>query len=145
MKTLLSSSLKDTEKIAKELLSSLIKKDDEATIIGLYGNLGSGKTALTKAMAKELGIKDHVTSPTFVIEKVYDTQNKDFPRLVHIDAYRLDNGEDLQKLDFEELVLNKNNLIVIEWPENIKDILPENHIKIHCTFLDENSRKFEIE
>ena len=145
MKTLLSSSLKDTEKIAKELLSSLIKKDDEATIIGLYGNLGSGKTALTKAMAKELGIKDHVTSPTFVIEKIYDTQNKDFPRLVHIDAYRLDNGEDLQKLDFEELVSNKNNLIVIEWPENIKDILPENHIKIHCTFLDENSRKFEIE
>ncbi len=145
MKTLLSSSLKDTEKIAKELLSSLIKKDDEATIVGLYGNLGSGKTALTKAMAKELGIKDHVTSPTFVIEKIYDTQNKDFPRLVHIDAYRLDNGEDLQKLDFEELVSNKNNLIVIEWPENIKDILPENHIKIHCTFLDENSRKFEIE
>lgn len=145
MKTFISNSIDETQKLAHDWLFSLPEQKDSATIVGLYGNLGAGKTAFTQAVAKELGIKDFVTSPTFVIEKIYETKNPNFKRLVHIDAYRLGNGRELQNLDFEQLTENKNNLILIEWPENVKDILPENHRKIHCYFVDETTRRFEVQ
>ncbi len=144
MKTVLSKSLEDTQKLAKDWLASLSQRD-EATIVGLYGNLGAGKTAFTQAVARELGITEPTTSPTFVIEKLYETTHPIFKRLIHIDAYRLDAGRELQALDFEKLVENPNNLILIEWPENVKEILPDNHLKIHCEFVDETTRKFEVQ
>ncbi len=145
MKTIISKSLDETKNFAKEWLASLSLKNDEATIVGLYGNLGSAKTAFTQFIAKELGISETITSPTFVIEKIYNTNHKYFARLIHIDAYRLESGRELQVLDFEELVKNPNNLIIIEWPENIKEILPENHLKIYCEFVDEKTRKFKVQ
>ncbi|MDO8430438.1 MAG: tRNA (adenosine(37)-N6)-threonylcarbamoyltransferase complex ATPase subunit type 1 TsaE [Candidatus Taylorbacteria bacterium] len=145
MKTVVSKSLEETQNFAKDFLFSLEAKKDEATIIGLYGNLGAGKTALTQAFARELGISEAVTSPTFVIEKLYETQHPIFKRLIHIDAYRLGSGKELQVLDFEKLVENPNNLIVIEWPENVKEILPENHLRIYCEFVDETTREFEVQ
>lgn len=145
MKTVISKSLEETQNFAKDFLLSLIPKTDEATIVGLYGNLGAGKTALTQAFARELGIQGDITSPTFVIEKIYETKHAVFKRLIHIDAYRLANGRELQVLDFEKLVENANNLIVIEWPENVKEILPENHLKIFCEFVDETTRKYAVQ
>ncbi len=145
MKTIITYSLEETRRLAKEWLVSLPHLIDEAIVVGLYGNLGSGKTTFTQYVARELEIKEVVTSPTFVIEKLYETKHPYFKRLIHIDAYRLENGRELQALNFEELVENPNNLIIIEWPENVKEILPENHIKIHCQFVDENSRKFEVQ
>ena len=145
MKTVITHSLKETENFAKEWLSSLTILENEATVVGLYGNLGAGKTTFTQAIARELGIKEIITSPTFVIEKIYEIKHADFARLIHIDAYRLESGKELQNLNFEELVSNRNNLIFIEWPENVIDILPQNHIKLFCEFVDENSRKFEVQ
>lgn len=145
MKTIITKSLNETQVLAKSWLDSLPTIKDEATIIGLYGNLGAGKTTFTQAIGKELGIKENMTSPTFVIEKIYETHHAHFKRLVHIDAYRLKSSRELQDLKFEELVDNPNNLIIIEWPENVKDILPENHVKIHCEFVDPNSRQFKVE
>ena len=144
MKKIITQSLSETQKLAKDWLNSL-SIINEATIVGLYGNLGSGKTTFTQSVARELGIKEAVTSPTFVIEKLYETKHKHFKRLIHIDAYRLEKGRELQDLNFEELVNNPNNLIIIEWPENVKEILPEDHIKIHCSFIDENTREFEVQ
>jgi tRNA threonylcarbamoyladenosine biosynthesis protein TsaE len=144
MKTIISKKLAETQKLVKEWLNSLEQNPDEATVVGLYGNLGSGKTTFTQAVARELGVEDVVTSPTFVIEKLYETNNKIFARLIHIDAYRLESGKELQVLNFEELVENPNNLILIEWPENVKEILPENHIKIYCEFVDERTRSFRF-
>lgn len=145
MKTVITHSLEETQNLAKDWLNSLPIISDEATIVGLYGNLGSGKTAFTQCVGRELGIKEVMTSPTFVIEKFYETSHPHFKRLIHIDAYRLDSGKELEILNFEELVSNPNNLIVIEWPENVKEILPENHIKIYCEFIDENSRGFKVQ
>ena len=144
MKTIVTHSLEETQKFAKEWLNSLEPKSDEATIVGLYGNLGSGKTTFTQAIARELGIKEAITSPTFVIEKIYEIEHKNFARLIHIDAYRLESGKELQTLDFEQLVDNPNNLILIEWPENVKEILPDNHLRIFCEFVDESSREFKF-
>lgn len=145
MQTITTHSLEETQKLAHDWLFSLPESQDSATIVGLYGNLGAGKTAFTQAVAKELGIKEFVTSPTFVIEKIYETTHPFFKRLIHIDAYRLENGKELQALDFEKLVENKNNLILIEWPENVKDILLADHHKISCEFVDETTRKFEVQ
>lgn len=145
MKSITTHILEETADFAKTWLSSLTQKEDEATIVGLYGNLGSGKTTFTQAVAKELGIKETVTSPTFVIEKIYDTEHSLFKRLIHIDAYRLKNGEELAKLNFESLLDNPSRLIIIEWPENVKEILPKDHIKIYCEHIDESSRRFDVQ
>ncbi len=144
MKTITTHSLEETRALANEWLASLAG-GDSATIVGLYGNLGSGKTTFTQALARELGITEAITSPTFVIEKIYQTKHPIFKRLIHIDAYRLETGRELTVLNFEELVENKNNLIIIEWPENVKEILPEGHKKIYCEFVDETTRSFRVE
>ena len=138
-------SLEETQAFAKECLQTLTETKDQAIVVGLYGNLGAGKTAFTKCLAKELGINIPVTSPTFVIQKIYETNHPFLKRLIHIDAYRLKNGRELQELNFEEIVNNKNNIVVIEWPENVKDILPVDHIKIYCEFIDENTRQFDVQ
>jgi tRNA threonylcarbamoyladenosine biosynthesis protein TsaE len=122
MKTLISHSLEQTWKIAEEWLQDVTSKSagsDEAILVGLSGHLGAGKTAFVKLVAKELGDSEEVTSPTFVLMKLYETKNDRFPRLVHIDAYRLERPEELEALDFEKLVADKNNLIMMEWPENV--------------------------
>ena len=145
MKKVISHSLKETEKFAREWLASITPLPDEACVVGLYGNLGSGKTTLTQSVANILGVTDTVTSPTFVIEKIYEIKHTHFARLIHIDAYRIESARELQDLNFEKLVDNSRNLILIEWPENVKEILPENHTKIHCEFIDENTRTFEVQ
>ncbi|MFA6432839.1 MAG: tRNA (adenosine(37)-N6)-threonylcarbamoyltransferase complex ATPase subunit type 1 TsaE [Candidatus Paceibacterota bacterium] len=122
MKSYESKSLEETEKIAIQWLADISNKyanRDEALVVGLSGHLGAGKTAFVKTVAKVLGVTETVTSPTFVLMKIYETKNQTFPRLVHIDAYRLERREDLEALKWEALVADKNNLIIIEWPENV--------------------------
>jgi tRNA threonylcarbamoyladenosine biosynthesis protein TsaE len=95
---------------------------DSAFVAGLSGHLGAGKTAFTKAVAAELGIPEVVTSPTFVLMKIYDisgSRETPFRRLVHIDAYRLEKPEELEALKWEQLVADPHNLIMVEWPENV--------------------------
>ncbi len=116
-----------------------------ACIIGLKGDLGSGKTTFTKSVALALGIKDTVTSPTFVIEKIYNLPKKTagFRRLIHIDAYRLDEGKELDVLGFQEIIKDKQNLILIEWPEQVADILPSNMKTVQFTFVSDKIREIE--
>jgi tRNA threonylcarbamoyladenosine biosynthesis protein TsaE len=97
----------------------------QATLVTLSGELGAGKTAFTQAVARALGIDEHVTSPTFVLEKIYDLPAEaSFKRLVHIDAYRLSDGSDLGPLGFDALMKDGENLILLEWPEKVADALP---------------------
>ena len=126
MKKFISHSLEETKKIADEWLveiSSKYEKTDKAVVVGLSGHLGAGKTAFVRLVARTLGINEDVTSPTFVLMKIYDIDPKsgylNWKKLIHIDAYRLERSEDLAVLNFEELLEDKNNLIMIEWPENV--------------------------
>lgn len=122
MKVFQSKSIEETAKIAEDWLqglSALYAERDEAVVVGLSGHLGAGKTAFTKLVAKELGVDETVTSPTFVIMKIYETKSTVFPRLVHIDAYRLEQRQELEAIRWEDLVADKNNLIIVEWPENV--------------------------
>ncbi len=125
MKYMESRSLEDTASIAAEWLAQVSEgrvtasETGGAFVAGLSGHLGAGKTAFVKAVAKELGIEEIVTSPTFVIMKIYETRDDIFKRLVHIDAYRLEKREDLEALRFEDVVADPHNLVMIEWPENV--------------------------
>jgi len=134
LKTLISHSPDETRMIAKTWLAGVSTGRDEATealVVGLSGNLGSGKTAFVQAVAHALRIDDVVTSPTYVIMKAYPVgsiafgTSKAFKRIVHIDAYRLESASELEALNFEQWVEDPGNLILIEWPEKVKQALPE--------------------
>ena len=151
----LSKSLEDTKKIASDFLSGLSGFDSQATVVGLYGNLGSGKTTFTQCVAEILGVEERLTSPTFVILKSYKLQTTNPARtetvrsggyklLHHIDVYRLKSGEDLRKLGFEKLLADPANLILIEWADQVADILPANHIKLQFEFVEEATRKISF-
>lgn len=121
-----SNSLEESRKIAADWLKKIQTKARDggaAVIAGLTGHLGSGKTAFVKAVASELKVPEIVTSPTFVLMKIYgidrDAAQSPFSKLVHIDAYRLEDRDDFAALDFGKLAADRENLIMIEWPENV--------------------------
>ena len=131
---------------AREFLANLKPSESGATVIALYGDLGSGKTAFTKAVAKELGIAGEITSPTFVLEKFYDIPRKelDFDRLIHIDAYRIEENRELEVLDWNGQVKNPENLIIIEWADIVEDLIPSDAMKLEFKFVDEGVREIRV-
>jgi len=162
MKTYTSHSLDETREIAAQWLASIIEQADgkevdsisQATVVGLSGHLGAGKTAFVKMVAKTLGIQEEVTSPTFVIMKIYEVQSPKskvqswkskegvpWKRLVHIDAYRLEKPEELEVLNWEQLVADPHNLIMVEWSENVElDKLIPTHQKIRFKIVNNEYR-----
>jgi len=139
----ISKNTKETSKIAKMFLWEILKKGNPkqgALVVGLRGDLGAGKTTFFQAIAKHLGIKDKVISPTFVIMKKYPLKNKKYNFLFHLDAYRLKNEKELLNLGWEEIVKNNKNLIFIEWPENVEKIIPSYSQFVHI-FDDKNNQK----
>jgi tRNA threonylcarbamoyladenosine biosynthesis protein TsaE len=157
-------SLEETKEVAQkfvQFLSELKTKAGYANVFGFSGDLGSGKTTFTKSVAEILGITEHVTSPTFVIEKKYpiseEVQQKyniSFKTLIHIDAYRLESARELEVLNFLEDCeegevgadghLLHTNLILIEWPERVLEILPKNTQIIQFSFVDEHVRTIKF-
>lgn len=144
--------LEETYDVAKEFvlsLSALTKNGqmgEGAIVVGMSGDLGSGKTAFVQGIAKHLGIKDKIISPTFVIQKRYEMKNhKDFKNLIHIDAYRLEKPEEILKIGWHDLTKDKGNIIFIEWPEKIEPLLPKGHKKIVFEFIDPEKRSISVE
>lgn len=107
-------------------------------IICLNGELGSGKTIFTKGIANGLGINESITSPTFTIIKEYESG--EMP-LYHMDVYRLDGNTD--GIGIEEY-FNKQGIVIIEWANTIKDILPDERLEIKFKVIDENKRMLVI-
>ncbi len=132
-------SVEEMQNYAAAVVADLDLADGTATVIGLSGDLGAGKTTFSQGFAKALAVTDTVQSPTFVIMKIYaiggssTAFQKGFRTLIHIDAYRLDKSSELLYLGFEKMTENPENIIVIEWPERVADILPK-----HATLLFEH-------
>jgi tRNA threonylcarbamoyladenosine biosynthesis protein TsaE len=152
METFITNNLEETQELARSFiqrLSGRAEKKKKAIIIALEGDLGSGKTTFAQGLAKGLGIKENITSPTFVLMKRYGTgvadeslrQGANSRSLFHIDCYRIEKAWQLQELGFEEIMNNPENIVAIEWPERISEILPQDAIKIKFEFVDENKRK----
>jgi tRNA threonylcarbamoyladenosine biosynthesis protein TsaE len=124
---------------AVRFAGTLTPAEASATLVTLSGELGAGKTSFTQGVASALGISEAVTSPTFVLEKIYELPedaSRGFKRLVHIDAYRLESGRALPPLGFDELMQDKHNLILLEWPEQVADGLPTAHTRITLEVAD---------
>ena len=123
---------------AQELASTL--KGGE--VIALQGQLGAGKTTFVQGLAQALGVSQAVMSPTFALEKQYQT-NKGFT-LHHFDWYRLEDPEAVAMLGVEELFGQPESVVVIEWPERNPELLPSDTIRIKITYVDEQVRKITI-
>jgi len=131
----ISNSAEDTMNLGCKISKSL----ESGEIIGLNGNLGSGKTTFIKGILKGLNYKSDVTSPTFSLVNEYDADLK----VIHIDFYREPNVKRWQDIGFEEIIYN-NDIILIEWSNLIPEILPK-EIKIFTFFhLDINKRKINL-
>ena len=131
---------RETKKVARMLAQEIIKKPLKtkgAVVIGLQGELGAGKTRFVQGFAKGLGIRQRLTSPTFVLMKKYKN-------LYHIDCYRIDKPKDLLDLDFKEIVSNPDNIILIEWAEKVRKILPKDTIWIKFEIINFKERKIKI-
>lgn len=128
------------EALAGEFAGRLAPKKDRATVVALSGDLGAGKTAFAQALARAFGIEEDVTSPTYVIEKVYAPARGPFQRLIHIDAYRLNGAHDLYVLGWKDLMQEPGNLILIEWPEKVEEAIPPDALRITLEYVDEHTR-----
>ncbi len=140
-----SHSLTDTKTIAESFLSGLLLSADHATVVGLRGDLGSGKTAFVQQIAELLGVTASVTSPTFVIEKIYKLEHAHFTHLIHIDAYRLETDKELLSLGWSEIIADPKNLIMIEWPEKVPGCMPGYSEYINFEFINEATRAISYE
>ena len=107
----------ETRKIAQELA-----KKSKGRIFALVGELGAGKTTFVQAFLKALGVKGRVMSPTFVIMRNY--QLKDGRKVYHLDGYRIKEEKELVSLGFKDLIKDPNNIILIEWADRVKKLLP---------------------
>lgn len=136
MKKIITYSSEDTMMVGEQLAEQL---PSGSTLI-LNGDLGVGKTTLVRGIAKGLNIKDVVQSPTFNIMKVYFKADRP---LIHIDAYRLsDNNVDI---GLDEYIGYESGITVIEWPQFISDLIPDNKIEITISRLSESEREITIE
>ena len=125
MATARAKTLEELRHVAAEVLASVSLKKGSA-VIALSGDLGAGKTAFVKELAHHLGVKEEITSPTFVIMRSYPIPaHPQFNTLTHIDAYRIESEEELKVLRIEELLLDPARIICIEWPERAKGLIPE--------------------
>jgi tRNA threonylcarbamoyladenosine biosynthesis protein TsaE len=166
----LSKSVEETAKIANDFAKQIADLPEDAhqgktmaTIVGLYGDLGAGKTTFMKYFAKALGVNEEIKSPTFVIMRRYhltrhwrvlplhimervDSQSErgEVATLIHIDAYRIENSIEMLNLGWNEIIADPKNLICIEWPEKIAEIMPA-HIMLKFEHVqNENQRKITI-
>lgn len=123
-----------TAQQTRDFGKKLAEKIKNGGVVCLCGDLGAGKTTLVQGIAKGLGIKQKITSPTFVIMRQYSN-------LYHLDLYRLNSFEEIKILGVEEIWQNKNNILIIEWPEKIEKILPKNKLVIHLRLLENNTHE----
>jgi tRNA threonylcarbamoyladenosine biosynthesis protein TsaE len=140
---------KELPDVAKKILEKVsFLASHSATVVTLSGDLGAGKTTLTQEVSRQLGIKENVISPTFVIMKNYEIKNSDYKwkNLIHIDAYRLTESAELLKLGWEKILADKNNLILIEWSELVPECIPDGGVcRVNLKHIDEQKRELEIE
>jgi len=156
MKKITTTSAKQTKELGKLLARELRGGE----VLCLDGELGAGKTTFTQGLLQGLKVKGPYTSPTFVIMKHYElathtsqlvTQNAKKRRatryelrdIYHIDAYRI-KSDDLLELGWKEIVTDKKNVVIIEWSDRVKKILPQKSLKITFTWLDKNKRQISF-
>jgi len=127
----ITNSEKETSSLAKRIAKELTQKDlaGKALIIGLTGELGAGKTTFIKSFMRELGIRNKITSPTFIILRRFKLpKGGNYKNIFHIDAYRLSKEKELSEIGIDKEMKNPENIILIEWADRIEKVLPKGTI-----------------
>ena len=128
-------SLENLSEVATEIISSAENK----TLL-FYGQMGVGKTTLIKEICKQLGVLDNISSPTFSLVNEYQTSNNE--KVFHFDFYRIEEEEALD-MGIEEYFDN-NDWCLVEWPENIENLLPLKAVQIHLSILNDQQRNIQL-
>lgn len=140
----MTNSAQETQAVAAKMATTIISRplpEHSATIIGLTGELGAGKTTFVQGFTQALGITEKVKSPTFLLIKQYDIGQH---RLYHIDCYRVNDYKELLPLEIEAILREPVNIVLIEWAERIAPILPSSYISIRLEHVGEDKRKISI-
>jgi tRNA threonylcarbamoyladenosine biosynthesis protein TsaE len=137
MKRIEIDALSDLPRVAEEVINSL----DGRTVVLLRGGMGAGKTTLVSRIAALLGAEDTVTSPTFALVNQYEGSEY---RIYHFDFYRIDRIEEVFDLGYEEYFYS-GDLCLVEWPEKIEPLIPDDAMVVRITVGDDEQRIFEIE
>ncbi len=134
------------KKPARNVVSTVGWSKNRAFVIGLEGELGSGKTTFLQGFARGLGTKERVLSPTFVIMKKFKIQHltSNTQYLIHIDSYRIEKPRELLNLGFKKIIFNPQNIVAIEWADQVRKIIPKSAIWIKFEFVNEKTRKIII-
>ncbi|WP_277069268.1 tRNA (adenosine(37)-N6)-threonylcarbamoyltransferase complex ATPase subunit type 1 TsaE [Prevotella corporis] len=125
-----------------ESAKEFIKNIGDKKVFAFYGKMGAGKTTFTKAICEVLGVKDVITSPTFAIVNEYTDGNGN--PIYHFDFYRIKKLEEVYDMGYEDYFYS-GNLCLLEWPELIEEILPENAIKVKIEEQQDGSRLVTLE
>ena len=143
---LVSQNADDTRAIATQFadtVRSRMPNRSTALVVALRGELGAGKTTFTQGLARALGIPQMPKSPTFLLAKEYKIPSTPYS-LWHLDCYRLKGHGDLVTLDIHRIFEEPTNIVLVEWPERIRDGLPRDHIEIHFEHAGEDKRSITI-
>ncbi|HSX58250.1 MAG TPA: tRNA (adenosine(37)-N6)-threonylcarbamoyltransferase complex ATPase subunit type 1 TsaE [Candidatus Saccharimonadales bacterium] len=127
----------ETQNFAKEFVSNLQKP----TVVALSGELGSGKTTFTQGVAASLGLKRRALSPTFVFWRSYKLSDSRFKNLEHFDLYRCESLQDVRSTGLSEVLERADSLVLIEWPEIAKELLPTETVWVRFEKKGENERE----
>ncbi|MDD5551542.1 MAG: tRNA (adenosine(37)-N6)-threonylcarbamoyltransferase complex ATPase subunit type 1 TsaE [Candidatus Pacebacteria bacterium] len=164
---IVSVSSKETQNIGRDLAENLLKKKlkSNATVISLEGDFGGGKTTFTKGFARGLNLKEKIKSPTFVIMRKYripinnkqqttdikrrnncrlKVENCKFRYFFHLDCYRIQNPKEILALGWKDIVKFPENIVLVEWGDKIKKILPRGTIYIKFDFINDKKRKIRM-
>ena len=132
----------NSEEQLGEVAEALLDALDGRTVVALRGERGAGKTTLVRALAEHLGVEDQVTSPTFALVNQYEGANGE--RLFHFDFYRIDDEREAFDLGYEEYFYS-GDLCLVEWPEKIERLMPDEVVEVRITVESPTERTFEIE
>jgi tRNA threonylcarbamoyladenosine biosynthesis protein TsaE len=145
----ITTSSRETQQVA-ELLGKEIKerlsKIPQSFVLAFFGELGSGKTTFIQGLAKGLGIKEVVNSPSFILISKFQVPSSKFS-FFHIDPYRLDQSEavqELKKLGIEEILSEPGSVAAIEWADKIQKLLPAERIDIYLEHLNGDKRRIKV-
>lgn len=157
MRKIVSKNLEELRKFAQNFAKKILDEKhakNEALVLALMGDLGSGKTTFAQSFAKELGVKEKIKSPTFVITKKYQIHpvksrkagaaKPPFHRVYHFDAYRIRDEKEILNLGWKEIISNPKNIVLAEWADKIKKILPKSYIQINFKHKSKNKREVII-
>ena len=134
--------LDEIRNAARQFIEQALKGDCQR-VVAFYGSMGAGKTTFIRALCEELGVTDVVTSPTFAIVNEYEVDKAEEFSIFHFDFYRIKRLEEVYDMGYEDYFYG-SSLCLIEWPELIEELLPDDCLRVNIRMLDDGSREISV-